>query len=465
MKRIDDIGVAAYGRGRSLNRGAVAEAVMKCLETGISAYAIVGDSREFPEEIPTDIDVAIPEKELTRARARLGELCHRLGMAMVQVIRHYNGLCCVFCWYTPDGSPEFLAIDLNPGYRLHGSRILDDEVLLAGRVRPPGKAFFVPGPAEAFALYLLKKVVKQDLDASAGAYLSGCWNAASDDARRLVGRYWDGEDLEIIARAAVTGDWSGVRGRLPEIRRALVRRCGGRLRGAVADIPRLAGRILRPNGLCVAVLGPDGSGKSAMIDAVIGLVAPAFRRHERFHLRPSFRRRPANPVTEPHALPARGLLASLAKLVFFVVAYNVGWIARVRPSTMRSGLVMFDRYYHDLVVDPKRFRYGGPMWLARMAAGLIPAPDLWIVLDAPGEVLQKRKAEVPSAESERQRLAYRALADRLGNTVVIDAAQPLELVALEAARAILARMDCTPHTAPRDRCWRSGNDARRRTQR
>jgi serine O-acetyltransferase len=81
------------------------------------------------------------------------------------------------------------------------------------------------------------------------------------------------------------------------------------------------------------------------------------------------------------------------------------------------------------------------MRLARWAAALGPGPDFWILLDAPAEVLQARKQEVPVEESGRQRQAYLELADHLRNAAVIDASQPLERVAADAGSAILRWME------------------------
>ncbi len=107
---------------------------------------------------------------------------------------------------------------------------------------------------------------------------------------------------------------------------------------------------------------------------------------------------------------------------------------------VRSTFVVFDRYYHDLLVDPLRYRYGGPMWLARWVGKLIPEPDLWILLDAPAEVLQSRKREVPMNETARQREAYLRLVQGMDNGVVVDASQPLDDVVREVNMRILDLM-------------------------
>lgn len=68
------------------------------------------------------------------------------------------------------------------------------------------------------------------------------------------------------------------------------------------------------------------------------------------------------------------------------------------------------------------------MWLARLFGVMVPTPNLWILLDAPPEVLQARKQEVPFAESARQRQCYIALIKKLKHAVVVDASQEFEQV-------------------------------------
>jgi len=64
-------------------------------------------------------------------------------------------------------------------------------------------------------------------------------------------------------------------------------------------------------------------------------------------------------------------------------------------------------------------------------------PDFWVLLDAPAEILQSRKQEVPAEESERQRHAYLDLAAHLHDAVVVDASHTLPHVVAGAESAIL----------------------------
>lgn len=101
---------------------------------------------------------------------------------------------------------------------------------------------------------------------------------------------------------------------------------------------------------------------------------------------------------------------------------------------------MFDRYYDDLLVDPRRYRYGGPLWLARLTRRLVPRPQLVVLLDASPELLWVRKHEVALEETARQRDAYLRLVRGLRNGCVVDASEPLDRVVANVESILLDHM-------------------------
>ncbi len=201
----------------------------------------------------------------------------------------------------------------------------------------------------------------------------------------------------------------------------------------------------------IAFLGADGSGKSSVIEQLIASSGDTYDVIECFHVRPRLDHKQTKglyqPVPEPHANPKRGWLFSTLKLIYFWLDYQLGFLLRVHPvfknahQANQNALVIFDRYFHDLLVDTKRYRYGGSMDLARLIGHWVPKPTLFILLDASADVLQSRKQEVPFEETVRQREAYRTLVEGFSNGVIIDASQPLEAV-VQAVKESLAEVSC-----------------------
>jgi thymidylate kinase len=180
----------------------------------------------------------------------------------------------------------------------------------------------------------------------------------------------------------------------------------------------------------IAFLGCDGSGKSAVIAGVTGRLEERGVAVIRGHWRPAMNAAGGGggaAANDPHGQKPRGCIGSILKLKWLWLNWWVGWFRFLR-SDAASGAVLFDRYHADLLVDPRRYRYGAPLWLARLASRWMPQPDIVIYLDAPSEVLLSRKQEVPREALERSRAAYLELATSHPRFRIIDASQSLESV-------------------------------------
>jgi len=409
-------------------------------------YCVMGRSEELPNKITSDIDIVIDPDSLDVFHQHIFNFCRQNNLKFVQLLQHeQSAYYYVLAWKNKDKNHIYLHPDICSNFLRNGQKFLTAKEILSERT--PGrdktgvnKGFFVAAPPKEFIYYLLKKVDKQTLNNDHGKHLSAVWAKAPDECNKEIERFWPDNCSDLLRRATREGDWEEVRQNLPTLKKSLfsklpVSSFGTRGR----EFFRVLKRILHPTGLHVAFLGPDGSGKSSVINRVIPDLAPAFFRTFSFHLRPRFggKKGGDHPVINPHGQDPRSLALSIAKIFYFWFDYLAGWLVDVRPKTVRSTLVLFDRYYHDILVDPKRYRYGGPMWLVRWVGKLIPKPDLWILLDAPGEVSQERKQEVSYEETIRQRNEYLKLVKSMKNSVVVDSSKTLDDVVADVNAIIL----------------------------
>jgi thymidylate kinase len=207
----------------------------------------------------------------------------------------------------------------------------------------------------------------------------------------------------------------------------------------------------RPSFPWFAVLGPDGSGKSSVIAALRERLRPSRLEFYVVHWRPSLRGHdePGRPVTDPHGLPPHSLPKSLVQVLWLVLRW---WAARLgRPWHLRAkrALMLSDRHHADLLADPRRYRYGGPMGWARGWFKTLPQPDRVAILLADPDEIFARKQEVPRHELERQLAAYRALAGEIGDrAVIVDAGQSLECVVAEVLAAFFPGSSGAPPGHP-----------------
>lgn len=195
----------------------------------------------------------------------------------------------------------------------------------------------------------------------------------------------------------------------------------------------------------VTMLGPDGAGKTTVIAELSKRLADRGASVALFHWRPGMLRGRAvhndEPVTDPHKSPVRNPVVSAGKLLFLFCDWWLGYLLLIRRELAAGKTVIFDRGFVDLLVDPRRYRYGGPAWLAEAVGYLLPRPGLVVLLDAPVDVLRGRKVEVPLTETIRQRRAYLERVERLPNGVVVDASHPIAEVARHVELEICPRRE------------------------
>ena len=198
----------------------------------------------------------------------------------------------------------------------------------------------------------------------------------------------------------------------------------------------------RRRGMWVVLLGPDGAGKSSVINGIGDGVAAGFAGCDTYHLRPQLlgRRKTKQPNCNPHGKAPRSTPVTAVKLEGLLAANWLAHLLVVRPRISKGRLVVFDRYFADALVDPKRYRISSlSRWLVWLVAGLVPQPDLYVALDAPVQELLARKQEIPQHEAERQRREYRLLMKVLPNCVVVNATGSLAAVVDEVVGNIVDR--------------------------
>jgi thymidylate kinase len=171
----------------------------------------------------------------------------------------------------------------------------------------------------------------------------------------------------------------------------------------------------RSRGASVALLGPDGVGKSTLA-ARLAAAHPA----------------PVETIYmgmwQGADRPGRTRLDTV--LAILVRPLRV-WarVARAAAHVARGHLVLFDRYTYDALLPVT----GSLRWLKRpyfwLLAHLAPRPDLVLVLDLPGEVAFARKGEFSPAGLEAVRQGFLALAPRIGAEVVDASARPEQVCA------------------------------------
>ncbi len=251
----------------------------------------------------------------------------------------------------------------------------------------------------------------------------------------------------VIAQAIDHGDWDLLLGRRGRVMRQLF------WREPVRSLARLVGgllmRRLRPllfawrrRGLSVALLAPDGVGKTTLARQLAG---EEILRARMIYMGLNIDARTAGlPTTRWLAQKVQSLNGnrrSLRGVAFrgLNLANSLAerWYlaATAQVHRLRGGFVIFDRYAYDSLLRApdrrlwKRFRH----LLFDVANA---KPDLIILLDAPPEIAQQRKREHDLEWHIKQREGYLRLRELLPGMVVVDAGREQA----EVRREVTARI-------------------------
>jgi thymidylate kinase len=127
-------------------------------------------------------------------------------------------------------------------------------------------------------------------------------------------------------------------------------------------------------------------------------------------------------------------------VLYYYADWLFGYFGDLRWRIACSTLVLCDRTFDDLVVDPKRYRLQASSTLTDVLRRALPAPALILVLVGPAESVHARKPELSVAEIERQQDKLRKMAATDQRMRVIEAGRAPESVADDSAKALLKFM-------------------------
>jgi energy-coupling factor transporter ATP-binding protein EcfA2 len=254
-----------------------------------------------------------------------------------------------------------------------------------------------------------------------------------------------------LAEAVLTGRQPGPKIASDVRRERFSQRFGspGRAVAAVASGGRRwLHRLVLPTGCFIVVVGPDGTGKSTLAQALPGLLEGTVKRWLTFHWRPGLLPRPGSLIgregsdtQRPHGRSPYGPILSSALLGYYWLDSFLGGWLRIPPFRARTGMVIAERGWWDAAVDPRRYRLTSPPRLVRALGFLLVRPDLVLLLRAPPQAILERKSELSTEELERQASAWNSVLPADVPVVGLDASRPAAEVAREAREQVLQMLE------------------------
>lgn len=398
-------------------------------------YALVGRTEGYPENIGSDVDIVIPRDCIADFHKMIWNIEDK-DTKIIQMFQHEIVAFFYIVFHFDGNTRLFIQPDVCTDYYRKGRLLLTADYLLYGKRNAEQGGFYVLAPEKEFLYYLLKKVDKRSLSAEQFEHIRHSFMQNQKAAMSEATHFWSDDDLKIIKTSMENNDYKMLGHNLAKLQDGIHSSHRKQYLDIIKNVHLKINRILKPTGFTIAIMGPDGSGKTTVMNQFKKDIEPAFRRIQQFHLYPVPQTGGEIVNTDPHGKTKRAFILSVLKLCYILFIYRIGHTRLVMPKKIRSTLTIFDRYYDDILVDPVRYRNGTPDWIVKMIGWFIPKPELWFFLDCPTEVIQARKSEVTPEETERQRHAYLKLASTKKNSLVLNTNRKVEDISIDACRFI-----------------------------
>ena len=202
---------------------------------------------------------------------------------------------------------------------------------------------------------------------------------------------------------------------------------------------RIKNYLYSHTGFSIGFTGPDGSGKTTVIDTLLSRIAPVFRTaHKYYHFRPTLfgnlgevahsagvKKEVDRNYSDPHRGKKTGKASSFLRLCYYSTDYIIGYFVKVKSVIRITRLVIFDRYYTDIICDSRRSRiYLSPKFLYWWGKLFIPTLDYNILLTASSKTILARKRELDEEGIKTINTKIDYLAGKRGYTKVLNETTP-----------------------------------------
>ena len=167
--------------------------------------------------------------------------------------------------------------------------------------------------------------------------------------------------------------------------------------------------IFFPKGIFFSLSGPDGCGKTALIDNLFLILKRIYGdncvnyKHFRPNIFPriAYLAKATNAIKSvdvdygnPHRSKPSNIIGSIFRLIYYSFDYIFGYFIVIRPLLSKREIVLFDRYYYDMVCDPARSKISIPFRILRYVSNFLPMPTYSFFIHVDAFEVYRRKQEL-----------------------------------------------------------------------
>lgn len=413
--------------------------LQKLSETG-EEFVVLRNSEEIFETLGHDIDLGI--MNLKSFHGAFAKIIHEMKLQFLCPLRRGN---CPWFLVRDKTKQIILRIDLSEGLSYRGIKIVSEKTLKEKSTVK--QTIPIASPVLQIIGILIKEIchgrkIEQKHKERIKKLYSGLGKERFlNDGTIFVGRKAAKLFFDLISAPGFYSDegkdFSSIRGKI--LRHFLLK---APLKSSVSHVKWLKDQIiafLKPPGMFITLLGPDGSGKSTLCSEIDSILKnQLFNQVRYYHGHPELlprlstirnkllKKKHTNQTSQDLAIPVKekGTPHTAIKGSLYVIYYTLDYfLSRIvfRFHRARNDLIIFDRYFYDYSIQPMWKKV--PKWFLKICAFFISKPDLFVFLIADPEIIFRRKPELSPKEIEKQQAEMKRLMSYLKPVITIDTAE------------------------------------------
>ena len=391
-------------------------------------YAVLRNFEGLPEKNNSrDIDIIIERKSYKKEKKNLIVLLEKHGWNIITYLNSDRVVTWVCGCIDSDSSVEIIQLDFFFNTSLFGIRLINTKEFLANR-EFNGKIYHVNKEHEFLDKYMYDRAVGVQYPEK----YRHVKEAVTDS--RLVA-----EKLKKVFGAKSIEECDKRSGKRMLLHAALRNPFASAARFMRFEYHRIRNYLCSCTGFSIGFTGPDGSGKTTVIDTILERIAPVFgTAHKYYHSRPmlignlgevahsaGIKKEVDRNYSDPHRGKKTGKINSFLRICYYSVDYIAGYFIKVKSVTRITRVVVFDRYYTDFICDSRRSRiYLNHKFLYWWGKMFIPSLDYNILLTASSETILARKRELDEDGIRTINAKIDYLAGKKGYTKVLNESTP-----------------------------------------
>lgn len=415
----------------NLDSSIVRDIIKECKMASIN-YCILRNYEEIPDEIRHDIDILLDKKDYHNFMNVIEGIRDKYALSLRKVWEK-DGFYTYILFCFEGKTIRQLKLDIWVDLHWRGIAWIDTQYVLA--TKEPFRETYKPSSGCEAAISMIKELL------GGGNVAQKYYTKIKDGVQKEEERFitalqpvW-GKNVYFFIENVQKENWEEINAFKKKCKVCLLRYSF--IRGKIFDhvlqnlktVLSKVARFVRDRGKLVAVIGPDGSGKSTVIDAVkkdLRLLYPQISvYHTRLGLFPelhtglglsNLKRKNKSMLlemdskkgkekverTEEEAEKEQSLISkivSILVLFYYTLEFVVGRPV-IRSKQGENSLILFDRYYYDFFVQENTRNL---IWgCRRLLCKLVPDPDYVFHLYADGRTVFERKGELNCGEIDIQ---------------------------------------------------------------